>query len=128
MKLYYSGVSSRSRRVRALIADLDLDVEEVAVDLGAGAQRQPEFLTMNPNGLVPVLVEGDVILWESAAIMQYLASLKPTSLYPADLQVRADIAHFAVEEKGLQVRGSMGQTAGLEVRPEEARNQVRQLL
>ena len=94
MKLYYSGVSSRSRRVRALIADLDLQIEQVAVDLGAGEQRQSEFLAMNPNGLVPVLVDGDFVLWESAAILQYLASLKPTPLYPDDVQVRADIARW----------------------------------
>lgn len=94
MKLYYHPGSSRSRRVLALIAQLELDVEKEIVDLAGGAQRSPEYLAVNPNGVVPALTDGEFALWESAAILQYLASLQPTSLYPESAKARADITRW----------------------------------
>lgn len=50
----------------------------------------PEFLALNPNGQVPVLIEDDFVLWESSAIMAYLAAAYgPTPLQPADAKARA---------------------------------------
>jgi glutathione S-transferase len=60
-----------------------------------GAQKDPAFLKINPNGKVPTLVDGDFVLWESNAIMQYIASKKPNnSLWPEGDRVRADIARW----------------------------------
>lgn len=51
--------------------------------------RVPEFLALNPNAQVPVLVDGDFVLWESNAIMRHFASRKPNALWPDDPQARA---------------------------------------
>ena len=72
MKYYADPGSGSCRRVSAVIGYLGIEVEEIFVDLLAGGNRKPEFITHNPNGMVPVLVDGDVVLWEAAAIMIYL--------------------------------------------------------
>lgn len=51
--------------------------------------RVPEFLTLNPNGQVPVLIDDGFVLWESGPIMRYLAEKVGSVLWPADLQTRA---------------------------------------
>ncbi|NOY91111.1 MAG: glutathione S-transferase family protein [Deltaproteobacteria bacterium] len=81
MKLYSHPFSNNCRRVLVLIEELGLDdVEVVQVELGKGEQQQPEYLAINPNGKVPALVDGDLTLWESMAIMHHLA--QGTSLEP----------------------------------------------
>ncbi|MCK6512295.1 glutathione S-transferase family protein [Myxococcota bacterium] len=94
MKLYCHPASHNVRRVLALIKHLSLDVEICEVDLFQGATRKPEYLAMNPFGGVPALQDGDFVLTESNAIMQYLASQKPNSLWPEDLRLRADITRW----------------------------------
>lgn len=94
MTLYYHPGSSRSRRVLALIAELKLEVDTEIVDLAVGAQRSASYLAVNPNGVVPTLVDGTFTIWESAAILQYLASIRPTPLYPEDPRSRADITRW----------------------------------
>ena len=92
MRLHYSPYSSNSLRVLACAAELGVELELHEVDLAAGGQRSPEFLAMNPNGKVPVLEDGDFVLWESTAIINYLAArAEHTTLYPADPTVRAHI-------------------------------------
>ncbi|MEN8132781.1 MAG: glutathione S-transferase family protein [Pseudomonadota bacterium] len=72
MKLYVDPGSGSCRRVSAVIETLGMNVEEVYIDLLSGANRTPAFLAINPNGMVPVLVDGDLVLWEAAAIMIYI--------------------------------------------------------
>lgn len=56
-----------------------------------GALKQPEFLALNPAGSVPVLADGDLVLTQSAAILEYLADKYPeTGLMPADIRARAE--------------------------------------
>jgi glutathione S-transferase len=101
MKLYGFG---GTRWLRALWAlrELDAEFEFVPVDLLAGEHRRPEFLRLNPAGKIPVLVDGDVLLTESAAIVMYLAEkYRDKGLLPADLGERAQVyrwAMFAVTE------------------------------
>ena len=83
MKLYYFDVLN-PRKVCALARYLELPVEFVPVNLGKGEHKTPAFLAMNPNGKVPVLVDGDTILWESSAILCYLARKAGSDLWPAD--------------------------------------------
>lgn len=92
MKLYDSPYSSNARKVRMAAALLGLELERVNVDLATGAQRAPDFLALNANGKVPVLVDGDFVLSESHAIAAYLADRTPgQKLYPTDLRERADV-------------------------------------
>lgn len=99
MKLYYHPLSSNARRARMaalmLAPQLRDTVEPVLVNLARGEQRAPAFLQLNPSGKVPVLVDGDFVLSESQAIMQYLAELAPgQTLWPAEAQARADVNHW----------------------------------
>ena len=92
MKLYYSPLSSNSFKVRVAAALLEIHLDLHNVELPKGEQRKPEYLAINAMGKVPVLVDGDWVLPESAAIMIYLAESKPgNTLYPAELQARAQV-------------------------------------
>jgi glutathione S-transferase len=104
MRLYYHPLSSNSRRVLLTAHHLGLSLELVAVDLSSGEHRTPEYLGVNPNGRVPTLVDGGFHLWESHAIMQYLADQSPEQdIYPKNVSARADVnrwlfwsaSHFA---------------------------------
>jgi glutathione S-transferase len=94
MKLYGFPFSPNTWKVRAVAAQLGLSVEDVFVDLGKGEQRAPEYLKLNPTGRTPTLVHGDFVLWESTAIMQYLASQKPNPLWPNNARTRAEITQW----------------------------------
>jgi glutathione S-transferase len=92
MKLYQHPFSSNARKAVMTSLLLELPVELVLVDLAQGAQRNPEYLKLNPNAKVPTLVDGDLVLWESLAIMLYFAEKKgDTTLYPKSLAARADV-------------------------------------
>jgi glutathione S-transferase len=95
MKLYMNPMSPNVRRVRLTAAVLGLQVEEKTLDFTKGEHKNPEYLALNPNGAVPTLVDGDFVLTESRAIMQYLASKKPDSgLLPRDEDARADVIRW----------------------------------
>jgi glutathione S-transferase len=92
MRLYYSPVSSNSRRALLAAVHLGVDLDLTVVDLRQGAQRAPDFLGKNPNGKVPVLEDDGFFLWESSAIMQYLADKTPgQTVYPTEVRARADV-------------------------------------
>jgi glutathione S-transferase len=94
MKLYGFPASPNTWKVRALAAHLKMPLEFDFVDLMQGAQRTPAYLTLSPTGRTPVLVDGDFKLWESNAILQYLASKSATPFYPNDARSRADITRW----------------------------------
>jgi glutathione S-transferase len=95
MKLYMNALSPNVRRVRLTAAVLELQLDEQRLDFTKGEHKNPEYLALNPNGAVPTLVDGNFVLTESRAIMQYLASKKPESgLFPRDEQLRADITRW----------------------------------
>jgi glutathione S-transferase len=101
MKLYGFG-PTRSLRAIWGLKELDADFEFVPVNLLAGEHRRPEFLRLNPAGRVPVLVDGDLVIPESAAIVFYLADkYRDKGLLPAGLKERAQAYRwvmFAVTE------------------------------
>ena len=94
MKLYYFPPSPNTRKVHAVAIHLQLPIDLRLVDLQKGEQHHPEFVQLNPTGRTPVLQDGDFILWESTAIMQYLASQVPNSLWSEDPKIRADIMRW----------------------------------
>lgn len=85
MKVYEHPISSAAFKVRALIHELGLSVELVTVDMRKGEHKSPEFLAKNPNGKVPTLEDDGFFLFESNAILCYLAAKKPEAgLLPTD--------------------------------------------
>jgi glutathione S-transferase len=81
--------------VRLTAAVLGQKLAETRLDFAKGEHKSPEYLALNPNGAVPTLVDGDLVLSESRAIMQYLASKKPESgLLPRDEQACADVTRW----------------------------------
>ena len=100
MRLYLVYGSPSCRKVQAVVSYLDLDVEEVALSFTAGDLATPDFLALNPNGLVPALEDDGFVLWESNAIMQYLATKQGASpLFPTDPKARADITRWQYWEQ-----------------------------
>lgn len=73
MKLYDLARSGNCYKIRLFLSILGLDYEKIPVDANAGELQTPEFLAINPNGLVPVLIDGDSTIYDSAAILIYLA-------------------------------------------------------
>jgi glutathione S-transferase len=94
MKLYGFSASPNTWKVRALAAYLKTPLEFEFVDLMKGEQQNPAYLALNPTGRTPVLVDGDFKLWESNAILQYVASKTATPLYPSDARGRADVTRW----------------------------------
>ena len=74
MKLHDLEPSGNCYKVRLLCALAQIPVELVSVDFMAGEHKTPKYLAMNPLGQVPILQDGDVTLWDSQAILVYLAS------------------------------------------------------
>lgn len=101
MKLY-EFAPTRSIRARWILQELGVDFEAASVNLQAREHRHAEFLELNPAAKVPVLVDGDLVLTESVAIVLYLAEKYPDrGFIPSDPQLRADAYRwilFAVTE------------------------------
>jgi glutathione S-transferase len=96
MKLYNAHLSPNALRVRAVAAELGIALEVEDVNLRDAAAKVAALAPVNPNTKVPVLVDGDFVLWESRAINGYLASMKPErGLYPADPRTRAVIDQWS---------------------------------
>jgi glutathione S-transferase len=96
MKLYNANFSPNALRVRAVAAELGIELDISDVDVMKGETKTESFLAINPNGKVPVLVDGDFALWESRAINRYLASFKSErGLYPDDPKKRAIIDQWS---------------------------------
>ena len=89
MKLY-EFPPTRSIRARWTLQELGVPFESVIVNQMTGEHRKPEFLKLNPAGKLPVLVDGDLVLTESVAIVLYLAEKHPEKGFiPRDLADRA---------------------------------------
>lgn len=96
MQLYHANLSPNCLRVRAVASELDIDLELIEVDLRSGKYKTEDFLALNANAKVPVLVDDDFVLWESRAITAYLASQRPEcGLYPEDPKARAIVDQWS---------------------------------
>lgn len=95
MKLYYYPASPFARKPRIAAALLGIELETQVVDIFAGEGQSQDYLRLNPQGKVPTLVDGNFALWESNAIVQYLAERAGDSaLFPRDGRNRADILRW----------------------------------
>ena len=97
MQFPTNPISPNCRKVDAVARQLGLTLEHKIIDVAKRENRTPEFLALNPNGKVPVLVDGDVVLWESNAIQCYVASKKESDLWPKS-NLRYDIMRWQAWE------------------------------
>jgi glutathione S-transferase len=90
--LYQFPMSPASRRVVSLLAQCDLSFETRNVDMMVGQHMSPEYLAVNPNHQVPTLLDGDLKIHESNAILRYLCNRHALeSWYPNDARARAKV-------------------------------------
>jgi glutathione S-transferase len=90
IKIWGRNTSVNVQKVMWALGELGLAHERIDVGGAFGKNREPAYLAMNPNGLVPTLEEGNFLLWESNSIVRYLAAkFGAGQLEPADLQDRA---------------------------------------
>jgi glutathione S-transferase len=95
MHLYQIPVSSNCKKVRVCAGELGIPLELVNLDVAAGANKKPDYLALNPMGKVPTLVDGDFVLFESAAICAYLCSKVPgQSLWPQEPRAQAEVLRW----------------------------------
>jgi glutathione S-transferase len=99
MQIYADPITVNCRKVLAGLDFLNAPFERVHVDYFKGEHKEPAYLAINPNASVPSLKDGDLVLWESNAILQYAADKHGRdSAYPKDLQKRADINRWLLWE------------------------------
>lgn len=73
IKLYGMTLSAHTRKVQSALIELGLPYELIVIDLMTGAQHSPDYLALNPGAKTPTLVDGDLAIFESNAILLYLA-------------------------------------------------------
>jgi glutathione S-transferase len=92
MRLYHNPFSSSARRAVMTVRQLKAPVELVLIKNLRDPVEREQLVKLNPNAKIPVLEHGDFVLWESNAIMQYVADQIPgQTLYPSGLRERADV-------------------------------------
>jgi len=95
LKIWGRASSSNVQKVLWCCAELEIAFERV--DLGGpfGGNQDPEYLRLNPNGLVPTVKDGDLIMWESNTICRYLATMnRGERLYPSDPAARTHVERW----------------------------------
>ena len=70
--LYHHGTSVCAAKARLALAEKEVEWNSCYVDIRAGEQRNPDYLKLNPNGVVPTLVHGDNVVIESTVIAEYV--------------------------------------------------------
>jgi glutathione S-transferase len=122
MKLYQLALSPNCQKVVAFAHEVGLPLDLVTVNLFKGEGRTPQMLAKNPNGKVPILEDGDFVLWESNAMLGYLATKAGrTDLAPTTLRERAEVdrwsswglAHFAPAVRKVAFERIVKKLAGL---------------
>src|SRR5262249_27627534 len=98
----YTAATPNGHKISIALEELGLPYTVHPINLMAGEQKQPDFLAMNPNGRIPVLVDrdaGDFVVFESGAILIYLAE-KTGKLMPADPKGRSVVLQWLMFQMG----------------------------
>jgi glutathione S-transferase len=101
IKLYSMEISGHGHRVELLLRFLNLPYEFVRIPPGP-IRKTPEFLTKNPLGQIPVLEDGEVTIWDSAAILVYLSRTydKENRYFPIDPKAQAEVVAWLAKAAG----------------------------
>jgi glutathione S-transferase len=125
LKVWGRKTSSNVQKVMWAIGDLGLAHERVDIGGSFGGNKEAAYLAMNPNGLVPTLEDGDVMLWESNTIVRYLATRYGAgTLEPADLKTRARASQWMDWQLSVVGPAIFGAFWGLIRTPPEKRDQA----
>lgn len=128
MKLYSFALSPNCQKIAALAAEVGLALEVEAIDLFRGEAKTPAMRAKNPNAKLPILEDGDFVLWESRAMLPYLAAKADrVDLAPTTPRERAEVdrwtswsgAHFAPAIRKVAFERIVKKLAGLGA-PDEA--------
>jgi glutathione S-transferase len=99
MKIYADPITVNCRKVLAGLQLMGAPYELAHVDYFKAEQKSEAYTALNPNQSIPAMVDGDLVLWESNAILQYAADkIGNDAVYPKDLKVRADINRWMLWE------------------------------
>jgi glutathione S-transferase len=96
LKIWGRTTSSNVQKVLWTCAELGIEYDRVDHGGPFGGNRDPEYLKLNPNGLVPTVIDGDLVMWESNTICRYLCNTHPNggSLYPTDFVERTYVERW----------------------------------
>ncbi|XP_064459324.1 uncharacterized protein LOC135369737 [Ornithodoros turicata] len=96
LDLYHMESSPPCRAVRMVAKHLNIALNLIPVNVMAGEHQKPQFKKINPQGVLPTLVDNSFILWESRPILTYLVNkfVPHSPLYPSDPQLRATVERF----------------------------------
>lgn len=89
LKIWGRKNSSNVRKALWCAEELGLDYEAIDAGGAFGVVDTPQYRALNPNGRVPMIEDGDFVLWESNTIVRYLCAKQGSSWYPTDLKARA---------------------------------------
>ncbi|MBE9031340.1 glutathione S-transferase family protein [filamentous cyanobacterium LEGE 11480] len=90
----YGGPRTRTPLVQWYLEELAVPYQYASLDIRAAEHRQPKFLAINPMGKVPAIVDGDFKLWESGAILLYLADKH--GKMPESIEERSQINQWVI--------------------------------
>jgi glutathione S-transferase len=125
LRIWGRSTSINVQKVLWCCAELDVPYDRVDVGGPFGGNREPEYLRLNPNGLVPTISDGGFVLWESNAIVRYLATRHGMgTLCPEDLAARADADRWMDWQLGTLWAGFRPAFIGLVRTPPEERDQA----
>lgn len=101
MEILADPITVNCRKVLAGLKLIGIDYSLTKIDYFQGEQKSPEYVAINPNASIPAMRDGDLVLWESNAILQYAADKAGNSdAYPTDLRTRADVNRWLLWECG----------------------------
>lgn len=100
IEIHSFPLSGHSHRVILFAALAGIAHEVINVDLAAGEQKQEAFLSLNPDGQVPVIKDGDVVVTDSNAILVYLSRKYAPSFLPTDFKLEAEVQKFLTMAAG----------------------------
>ena len=101
MEILADPITVNCRKVLAGLKLIGADYSLTKVDYFQGEQKSPAYMAINPNAALPAMRDGDLVLWESNAILQYAADkVGNAEAYPTDLETRADVNRWLLWECG----------------------------